>query len=539
MKLKRYLAAAVALTVAVTCTGCELGDTIMKKLLGIEDHTLTEEQQAARFDIDGLKQKAEALSDTWTRPEKEAELREELDAMVADLDAVAEVYFTHEMAYYADWENPSKDAMYGQTYEDYYVAFEIFYWVLCNGYSKSAYDELFAEYLGADAENKDLLNYYTTTSLDLVIRYGQSDSSYYSGALDDYYEISGDTSMDEEDADLQCAEMYLDNLKTYDCSNYLYDYFARDYEAADASALYERMLTELQPLYDELYTLIAEHPYYEDLYTDAFGVSDMLGTVQKYTGEISPELERSAKKLIDEEWYMIGQGDACYTGSYCISIPGQEKALLYIYQSEQYYDLYTAVHEFGHFHAEWRDDTPLFFQENCVDIAEVHSQGLSMLYTAFYDEIFGEAAEYLELVTLYDLVDSIVCGLAVGEFEYRVMQQLDDITPEEVVELFYEINEACNTGYVLKDISHLYEQPGYYISYAVSAIPAMEIYQTMQDDFGAAVAKYEAIADISSNDGKYRIRGALEECGFADIFSHDTMESIADEVRSAIDGFEQ
>lgn len=539
MMLKRYLAAAVALTVAVTCTGCELGDTIMKKLLGIEDHTLTEEQQAARFDIDGLKQKAEALSDTWTRPEKEAELREELDAMVADLDAVAEVYFTHEMAYYADWENPSKDAMYGQTYEDYYVAFEIFYWVLCNGYSKSAYDELFAEYLGADAENKDLLNYYTTTSLDLVIRYGQSDSSYYSGALDDYYEISGDTSMDEEDADLQCAEMYLDNLKTYDCGNYLYDYFARDYEAADASALYERMLTELQPLYDELYYLIAEHPYYEDLYTDAFGVEDMFGTVQKYTKEISPELERSAQKLIDEEWYMIGQGDACYTGSYCISIPGQEKALLYIYQSEQYYDLYTAVHEFGHFHAEWRDDTPLFFQENCVDIAEVHSQGLSMLYTAFYDEIFGEAAEYLELVTLYDLVDSIVCGLAVGEFEYRVMQQLDDITPEEVVELFYEINEACNTGYVLKDISHLYEQPGYYISYAVSAIPAMEIYQTMQDDFGAAVAKYEAIADISSNDGKYRIRGALEECGFADIFSHDTMESIADEVRSAIDGFEQ
>ncbi len=539
MKLKRYLAAAMAVTVAVTCTGCELGDTIMKKLLGIEDHTLTEEQQAARFDVEGLKKKAEEISDTWTRLDQESQLRADLDAMVADLDQAAEVYFTHEMAYYADWENPSKDAMYGQTYEDYYVAFEIFYWVLCNGYSKSAYDDLFAEYLGADAENKDLLNYYTTTSLDLVIRYGQSDSSYYSGALDDYYEISGDTSMDEEDADLQCAEMYLDNLKTYDCSNYLYDYFARDYEAADASALYDRMLTELQPLYDELYYLIAEHPYYEDLYTDAFGVEDLFGTVQKYTKEISPELERSAQKLIDEEWYMMGQGDACYTGSYCISIPGQEKALLYIYQSKQYYDLYTAVHEFGHFHAEWRDDTRLFFQENCVDIAEVHSQGLSMLYTAFYDEIFGEAADYLELVTLYDLVDSIVCGLAVGEFEYRVMQQLDDITPEEVVELFYEINEECNTGYVLKDISHLYEQPGYYISYAVSAIPAVEIYRTMQDDFDGAVEMYEAIADISSNDGKYRIKSALAECGFADIFAPETMAGIAQEVRSAIDGFEQ
>ncbi len=539
VKFKKHLAVSTAMAVMLTCNGCALGDSIMKAILGIEDYDLTEEQQAQRFDIEAMRQKAEEMADTWSRPEQDARLREDIEWMIAELDAAAEVYFTHEMAYYAAWEDPTKDAMYNQTYEDYYVAYEILYWALYNGYKKSAYDELFAEYLTDTLDDKTYEDYYATISLERAIINGQSDSAYYNGALDDYYEVSGDTSMDMDDADLECAEMYLENLKTYDCSSYLYDAYARDYDADDASALYAQMLKELQPLYDELYTLIAEHPNYEDLYTDRFGVQDLFGTVQEYTSRISPSLEHSAQMLTGEQWYTIGTGYDCYTGSYCISIPGKEKALLYIYQSNEYYDFSTAVHEFGHFHAEWDDDVSLFYQQNCVDIAEVQSQGLSMLYTSFYDEIFGDDAAYLELVALYDIVDSIVCGLAVGEFEYRVMQQLDDITPKEVVELFYEINEEANTGYILKNISHLYEQPGYYISYAVSAIPAMQIYTVMQDDYDEAVRMYDAIAQISSNDGTYKINSAMRECGFDDIFAPATMTAIAEEVRAAITEFEQ
>lgn len=534
MKFKRCLAVLAAVTMTVSCTGCSLGDSIMKKLLGIEDYQLTAEQQAQRFDVEGMRRKAEEMSDTWTRLDKDAQLREDIEWMIAQADAAAEVYFTNELAYYADWKNPAVEAMYNQTYEDYYVTFEILYWTLMNGYHNSTYDEIFGEYLGDVAEDQNYKDYYTAISLEKTIHNGQSDSAYYNGALNDYYDVSGDTSMDADDADLECAKMYLENLKTYDCSAYLYDMYARDYQAEDTSALYAQMLTELQPLYDALYEMVVEHPKYEALYTDALGVDDLFGTVRNYAARISPELETSAQKLIDEQWYTIGTGDACYTGSYCISIPGKEKALLYIYQNHEFYDFSTAVHEFGHFHAEWRNDISLFYQVNCVDIAEVQSQGLSMLYTEFYDDIFGENAEYLEMVALYDIVDSIVCGLAVGEFEYRVMEQLDDITAEEVVELFYEINDAANTGYILKDISHLYEQPGYYVSYAISAISAMQIYITMQDDFDEAVKMYEAIAEISSNDGKYEIGGAMEVCGFDDIFAPETMTAIADEVRGFI-----
>lgn len=534
MKCKRLAAAVMAMAFSISCTGCALGDQIAEKLLGIENYELTQEQQSARFDVDGLQAQAKAMSETWTRDGLEADLQTQLEAMVDAIDEAAEVYFTHEMAYYADWEDDAKIAMYNQTYEDYYVAFEILYWVLCNGYSKSAYGDLFQSYLGDDVTNTELIEYYTTTTLDRVVMYGRSDSAYYSGALEEYYEVSSDDSLSSEDADLQCAEMYLENLKTYDTTNYLYDYYARDYEAAEVSALYDIMSEELLPLYDALYETMIEHPYYEDLYTDAYGVDDLFGTIQTYAAQISPELEASAKKLNDEKWYVLGEGEDCYTGSYCISMPGKQKALLYIYQNGEFFDLYTAIHEFGHFHAEWSDETSMFEQENCVDIAEVHSQGLSMLFTAYYDDLFGQAADYLELVTLFDMVDSIVCGLAIGEFEYRVMQELDTITAEEVVELFYEINETCNTGYMLKDISHLYEQPGYYVSYAISAIPAMQIYNVMQEDYDSAVAMYEAMAELSSCDGVYQINSAMTECGFADIFAPETLQGIAAKIEQQL-----
>lgn len=535
MEWKRCAALAMAASMMTWMTGCSLGDMLMEKLLGIENHALTDEQQSARFDIDSMKSQAESMAETWANDGMETELQIRLESMVKSIDQAAKVYFTSEMEYYADWENTALDAMYSQTYEDYYVAFEILYWVLCNGYTKSAYGDLFASYLGEDLSNDELMEYYTSNSLDRVIMYGRSDSAYYGDALDEYYDVSNDDSISDEEADLQCAEMYLENLKTYDTTSYLYDYYARDYEAADASAMYETMLTELLPLYDALYTAVVEHPNYDKLYTDEYGVDDMFGTIREYAAKLSPELEESASKLIDEKWYVFAEGEDCYTGSYCISMPGEQKALLYLYQSGEYYDFYTAIHEFGHFHAEWRDDTSLFYQQNCVDIAEVHSQGLSILFTAFYDELFGDAAEYLELVTLYDMVDSIVCGLAIGEFEYRVLQDLDDITPEEVVELFYEINETCNTGYVLKDISHLYEQPGYYVSYATSAIPAMQIYNVMQEDYDRAVEMYDAISKISSCDGEYQIMSAMEACGFEDIFDPDTLAGITDEIAKTLE----
>lgn len=535
MKFKRCLAVLAAMTITVSCNGCALGDSLVKKFLGIETYELTEEQQAQRFDVEGMRRKAEEMSDTWTHLDKDAQLREDIEWMIGQLDAAAEVYFVNELAYCADWENPSVKAMYNQTSEDYYVVSEILYWTLFNGYSKSTYDEIFGEYLSDIADDQSYKDYYVTSSLERIIRNGQSDNAYYNGALNDYYDVSGDTSVDADEADLECARMYLENLKTYDCSQYLYDMYARDYEASDASALYTQMIAELRPLYDELYEMVVEDPKYQELFTDALGVNDLFDTVREYAARLSPELADSAKKLVDEQWYTIGTGDACYTGSYCISIPGKEKALLYIYQNHEFYDFSTAVHEFGHFHAGWRDDVSMFYQVNCVDIAEVQSQGLSMLYTEFYDDIFGENAEYLEMVELYDIVDSIVCGLAVGEFEYRVMEQLDEITAEEVVELFYEINETAHTGYILKDISHLYESPGYYVSYAVSAIPAMQIYITMQDDFDEAIKMYEAIAKVSTTDGKYAINGAAEICGFDDIFAPETMTAIAGEVRTFID----
>ena len=100
------------------------------------------------------------------------------------------------------------------------------------------------------------------------------------------------------------------------------------------------------------------------------------------------------------------------------------------------------------------------------------------------------------------------------------------MTAEKVVALFEEIADECYLDYELYEISHLYEQPGYYISYGVSALAALQIYAKMQHSPEEAQEMYDALSAISSVTGEYTLCAALEECGFEDLFDADAMKDI-------------
>ena len=72
---------------------------------------------------------------------------------------------------------------------------------------------------------------------------------------------------------------------------------------------------------------------------------------------------------------------------------------------------------------------------------------------------------------------------------------------------------------------HNFDYPFYYISYAVSALGALEIYSLMQTDFDAAADKYLYVC--SMNTEYYYYSEALEEADFADIFDIRSFADIA------------
>ncbi len=56
------------------------------------------------------------------------------------------------------------------------------------------------------------------------------------------------------------------------------------------------------------------------------------------------------------------------------------------------YDIFTVVHEFGHFNSVYHDDTPALYTNINMDVSEIHSQGLELLFYPYYEQMYPEGS---------------------------------------------------------------------------------------------------------------------------------------------------
>lgn len=508
MKYLRRTALLLAVLTALPLVSCTVTE---------EPVDTTTEDTAERFDLDALKREIESLKDLWTYQDKGADIEAEITNLLAELDAAHAIDVYAEAAYYADWSSEALRTLHQQTQEDYYVAGDMISWAFVNGYKNSMYSKIFEPYV--DFNN---LEYYSLNPLTRVMGYARAEASASSELLDAYYDTAYDDDLSVDETNLACAQLYLDTLKSYDVSAYLYDVYNRDYTAEQVSELYTELSETLVPVINDLDARIGR---IEDKYRASYH-GDAYELLKEYGPQLSPDVKESVEKLFAEEKYIVASGNDCYDGSYTVALPAEHSALMYTYLDGSIYDLVTVTHEFGHYHADWRSSTPVYLQIMNLDIAEAQSQCMEILFTMFYPEILGDSAVYYEMVEIYNLLDSIMAGFAIGAFEYRVMQQIDTITAEDVVALYYSIYDEVNLGRDLYQISHLYEQPGYYISYGVSALPALQLYTILQDDRQNAVDIYGTLAGISNVSGEYSFSAAMQKCGFSDFFEPDALDSV-------------
>ena len=74
------------------------------------------------------------------------------------------------------------------------------------------------------------------------------------------------------------------------------------------------------------------------------------------------------------------------------------------------------------------------------------------------------------------------------------------------------------------EIPHHFETPFYYISYATSAISALELWEIAQGDRERALSVYDQITQFTNN---AQYREPLKQCGLSDPFDSDCVEEIA------------
>ncbi len=183
--------------------------------------------------------------------------------------------------------------------------------------------------------------------------------------------------------------------------------------------------------------------------------------------------------------------------SYCFFGPG-------------YANCFTVVHEAGHYYASRYTD----LHSIPMDLAETHSQGYEWLFMCTLEKkLMQDQYDALLSYRKYNDLATILVCLMVDEFEQQVYTtDVSDFTAAD----FDAIMDSVCQGYMPLDTASEYladlnaywrlvvvQQPVYYISYAVSAIAAFDLYTVAADDFEAAVEIYRKLCEEPVEDGGF------------------------------------
>jgi len=485
-------------------------------------------------DLDTVEEAVSKLIDDIDEGNTSA-LDSDINNLLELYDEIYEARSAKELEFYAHYSNEEMENEFNEVYRILYVAGDMMRAAFVRGYY-SDHRSYFEKYV-TDEDLEFYKDITDTDDLDIIRTESESSFDDMTENLGEYYKIIADDDLSEDEKDIKCAKILIEILQDYD-TGLLYSQYDRDYTGEEILALGDSVRYELIPVMDMLIDVYVDNTDFSDLYAE-YGFEDApFEVIREYAPRLSEDLAKSADLICDEHLYRLCYNDdEAFEGAFTDELPLEDKAMIFIGSMDSDEVLNTAIHEFGHFHATFYDNTPTFLSQNNLDIAEVQSQGLELIFTRFYDEIYGSSSDSQKIMQIIDLLDSVISGYLVGEFEYKITERIDDITPEELVELFNDNMDYYDGAARLYMISHLFESPGYYISYSTSALAAFDLFDDAFNAPDKALERYEKFSRISCNSGEYSFRQALSECGFRDVLSRDYISQLADEISRFADKY--
>lgn len=532
---RRFFSFLTAAVLTLCLTGCDFSE--IENFLDADSDSSSEnenkkEGSSSKFSdkyspvsIDDVTAHVEEMLEASEIPDNSENIEKCISVLLSDLDYANEALSYITLDYYADWYNEALEEEYNSCYETYWLTYDLISYAFANCYVVEEYSGLLKPYI----LDEDSIEYYTDSSMSIkrLIGYAKVDYELMYEELDRYYDVAYNSATNDEYKNNTSAEIYIDILKTYDVE-YFYENYNRDFTPDEIIALSSTVREELIPVLNSIDDLLEDIPHYDDVYDNPVEFDNAFETIREYASRLSPMISGSADNLVSNSLYVTASGDNCYNGSFTVDLPMRNSGLIYTYQYDDYYDMLTAIHEFGHFHASIFDKTPTYLMANNIDIAEVQSQGMEIIFMPLYDDLYGEQADAMRMLKLYDLLDSVISGFLIGEFEYTVLQNIDTMSSEDIVEYYNTIMKDYTQDSNFYYISHLFEQPGYYISYGVSALAAFDIWEASLGDNAKAVEMYENIAQISCNSEEYQFKSALAYSGFDNVLTEEYIRNLAD-----------
>ena len=325
-------------------------------------------------------------------------------------------------------------------------------------------------------------------------------------------------------------------LEGYDnYAEYAYDaLYIRDYSLDEIKKFFEEMKKRVVPaFYDaqEIFYSMDFSSLYELPETTA---KERLDLISRYLDDVDPELSECFDYMEKYGLYDMDPGEGKADTGFTTDLPYYNDAFTFDAPYGNYYDYTTAIHEFGHYNYMFHNTEDILTSQNNIDMSEIHSQGLEMLYYDYADELLqGDAGKLLQFMEVYNMAESTIETSLVSEFEIRVYEN-PGMTLDDMNKLYFNLAAKYGIYYTNKDsevyswvdISHIFEVPCYYIGYCTSAFTSLDLLVLSEDNYHEAVEKYMELTTLSTY-APYC--AAVEYAGLRDIFEKGTAKEIMQE----------
>ena len=364
---------------------------------------------------------------------------------------------------------------------------------------------------------------------------------YYSAVAEAEASADGDGDYYEKIDEL-CGPIFLDLVQVRDeiaewngydnYYEYAFDSYGRDYDPEDIETLARIAKEELVPFYYEVYDTWWNLPYPESV-EDFYDEEEILETLEPYIAQIHPALSEAYSYLRRNKTYDIEWAYEKASTGYTDNLPAFRAAFIFNSPYDNYQDYSDLVHEFGHYNAAFHDPTPAAYMTSVLDVAEIHSQALELLITRYADELYGEDAPFMTIDAVFRILSSVLSGCMYDEFQKTVyentgmtLEEIDDLA--EILAYDYGMDGSGYERYEWIDVSHNFDMPCYYVSYATSAVSALDIWVESLEDWDSAVDRYMQVTALPSDTGYME---AVKACGLMNFTKKNDVTRLINNVR--------
>ena len=321
-------------------------------------------------------------------------------------------------------------------------------------------------------------------------------------------------------------------------AEYAYDalYF-RDYSLDDAAVFRETVKRQLSPLFRILQLAVRCGVFTDGTSYGYMGQEALLDAVAPCMEALSSELAASFAYMRSCHLVDLEFSRSKLSTTFTVSLPGRNTGYVNLTRQGNNRDLFSLIHEFGHFNAFSR-----YARTGCYDALEVHSQGLEALCLNYADQLFGADARAQSGYELYQLLHSVMTGCAYDELQLYAyttdgltLDALNRKSAELCAQYVLQSSGPEGVDYSWVEITHSFESPMYYISYATSAFAALQLWlrsRTAGVD-EAADLYLEFVSNCVSLPG---FRAPILASGMDDPFEAGTLDAFAQRFSSDVYG---